>query len=207
MVVAALALATVGCAGVRPTLGAPVASEALAGPVGGRVALVGDSLTVGEYATLPIAAESRGVRLDISAEPGRRISGAVPELARLARGHDLVVMALGTNDAADGLTPAAATALIDAGLAAAGADVPVLWLTVAHPAGTPAAEAAGVFNAALVDAAGRHGHLTVADWAGFVGGRPELVAGDGIHLTEDGYAVRTAWLVDRVLERLAQRTT
>lgn len=207
--VAVLALA--GCSGVRPTLGDRVPAGVAGSPGSGaggtpaapvRVALVGDSLTVGEYATLPGAAEARGVRLDISAEAGRRVPTGAEELRRLAVDHDVFVVALGTNDAEPGLTPERAAALIDAALWSVAPGATVLWLTVHRAPGTEAEAAAAVFNESLRVAVARHPQLVVLDWAGVVASRPELLAPDGIHLTPDGYAVRSAWLVDRVVEHL-----
>lgn len=198
--VAAVALSA--CAGVRPTLGAEVVTSDGRTRASARVAVVGDSLTVGEYATLPRMAESRGLRLDVSAESGRRVASGADELHRLAADHDVFVVALGTNDAEPGLTAEQAGALIDGALWSVTPDATVLWLTVHRPASDGIDPASSVFNDALRAASSRHQGLVVLDWAGVVASRPELVGEDGIHLTADGYAVRSAWLVDRVVEHL-----
>ncbi len=204
VVVAALVAGAAGCSGARPTLGerVPAAGDGVT-LRGARVALVIDSLASGEFTTLPNRAEARGVRLDISAQSGRRVPSGAEELRRLSPDHELVVVALGTKDAEPGLTAEAAAALIDGALRATAPDTPILWLTVHRRPGTPAAAAAGVFNAALGAAQARDRRLVVVDWAGVLTARPDLLDVDGIHLTPDGYAVRSAWLVDRMVERLA----
>jgi hypothetical protein len=70
-------------------------------PVAGRVVVVGDSLTVGAEENLRRLAELHGFTLELSAAIGRQIPGGVEELRRLdAPSAELVVVALGTNDAA-----------------------------------------------------------------------------------------------------------
>lgn len=189
------------CAGPRPRLGPVVAAD------DGRtrdatIALVGDSLTVGEFTTLPAGAAERGLRLDISAQIGRQIPEGVDELRRLA-GRDLVVVALGTNDARVGLTGEAADALIDQTLVVAGAATPVMWLTVYRGPASPEGPAVEVFNAALARAVQRHPNLVLADWAGVVRSQPALLAADQVHLTEAGYATRSRWLVHHMASLLA----
>lgn len=188
------------CAGPRPRLGPVVAADD-GRTLDATIALVGDSLTVGEFTTLPAGAAERGLRLDISAQIGRQIPEGVDELRRLA-GRDLVV-ALGTNDARVGLTGEAADALIDQTLDVAGAATPVMWLTVYRGPASPEGPAVEVFNAALARAVPRHPNLVLADWAGVVRGQPALLAADQVHLTEAGYATRSRWLVHHMASLLA----
>lgn len=188
------------CAGPRPRLGPVVAADD-GRTLDATIALVGDSLTVGEFTTLPAGAAERGLRLDISAQIGRQIPEGVDELRRLA-GRDLVV-ALGTNDARVGLTGEAADALIDQTLDVAGAATPVMWLTVYRGPALPEGPAVEVFNAALARAVPRHPNLVLADWAGVVRGQPALLAADQVHLTEAGYATRSRWLVHHMASLLA----
>ena len=188
------------CAGPRPRLG-PVVAAADGRTLDATIALVGDSLTVGEFTTLPAGAAERGLRLDISAQIGRQIPEGVDELRRLA-GRDLVV-ALGTNDARVGLTGEAADALIDQTLDVAGAATPVMWLTVYRGPASPEGPAVEVFNAALARAVPRHPNLVLADWAGVVRSQPALLAADQVHLTEAGYATRSRWLVHHMASLLA----
>jgi len=189
------------CAGLRPHLGAAVAADD-GKTLDATVALIGDSLTVGEFTTLPAGAAERGLRLDISAQIGRRIPEGVEELRHLP-GRNLVVVALGTNDAQVGLTDAAADALIEQTLAVAGPTTPVMWLTVYRGPTSPEGPAVEVFNAALARAVPRHANLVVADWAAVVRSQPALLATDQIHLTEVGYATRSRWLVHHMASLLA----
>ena len=77
------------------------------GPPGRRVAMVGDSITVGSTPGLEAAAEALGFELSIDAEVGRRMTvGSSPESGTAAIADllaesgvpDLWVVALGTND-------------------------------------------------------------------------------------------------------------
>ena len=60
------------------------------------------------------------------------------------------------------------------------------------------------FNEVLRDAEERHPTLEVADWAGLVGTRPELLAPDRVHASPEGYAERAAQ-VARIAERCHPR--
>lgn len=170
---------------------------------GARVALVGDSLTVGIEERIADLAADEGIDLDLSAQSGRRIPEGIPELERLAPGADLVVVALGTNDAAaTGVDESSATALIESALAAIDDDQPVLWVNVYRDAGDEAGQQAQAFNRALVAAAGRHDELVVLDWASYVADHPEVVAEDRVHDTPEGAAQRARWLRDAIVDTL-----
>lgn len=199
-VVAVAGLAS--CSGSRPVLGAPVAADTGA-EVQAEVGVVGDSLTVGQFATLPVAAAQRGMKLEISAQVGRRIPESIEEIRRVAVGRELLVMALGTNDAQPDLTADAADALIDEAFAAAGPDTRVLWLTVYRDPSSAEGPAVEVFNLALTRAVPRHPNLAIADWAAVVRGQPGLMADDGVHLSDAGYATRSRWMVHQVAALLA----
>jgi lysophospholipase L1-like esterase len=173
-------------------------------PVTGRVVIVGDSLTVGAQDNLDKLAHKHGFTLDLSAQNGRQIPAGVSELKRLsAPSADLVVVALGTNDANQpDFDAKTADALIDQALATTGSTVPVLWVNVYRDQGTPAGDQATLFNRRLEAATTRHPNLTVLDWRSFVAGSPDIVSDDRIHLTTDGYIARSRWIRDAIVARL-----
>ena len=96
-------------------------------PLGTKVAIVGDSLTEGVRTRLPPLAASYGFDVKIDAKQGRDIEAGLAPLTKLEPNRDLVVVALGTNDARADLTVAAAQARIEQMLAVVGDKTPVLW--------------------------------------------------------------------------------
>jgi hypothetical protein len=166
------------------------------------VAMVGDSLTEGLEVDLGAAARRYGFEIDIDAHQGRRVEEGLDALRHLAPDHDLVVVALGTNDTLPDLTVQEAGARIDEVMAALGPSTAVLWVNVDRTDGDGAAAAAARFNVALTAAVRRHQNLTVGDWVSFIRDRPDLRAADGIHLTVEGYQVRSGWLAALIAERL-----
>jgi lysophospholipase L1-like esterase len=212
LVVALLALVACGDAGDGGTIGSPsgpgaVPSSGTYEPVAGRVVVVGDSLTVGAEENLRELADLHGFTMDLSAQNGRQIPAGVEELRRLdAPSADLVMIALGTNDAAQpDFDRQVAATLIDEAMAAAG-DAPVLWMNVWRDPRTPAGAKAAEFNEALVAAQGRHPNLTALDWASYVDDNPEIIAADGIHHTWEGYVARSRWMRDEIVSRLRWRS-
>ena len=194
----AVALVAAACTPAR----ANVAPERASAKVRGTVVLTGDSLTVGELGSLPPAAEARGIRLTIAAQVGRTTAAGTAALKDVYDHPDLVVVALGTNDATADLTGVDADAMIDAALAVVDADIPVLWLTIYRYPQSPGGLAADRFNLALRRAANRHPNLAIADWRAYLVGHLDLLAPDGVHLTDAGYVARTGWLVGQIAARL-----
>ncbi len=171
--------------------------------VSGSVAMVGDSLTVGAHEELQARAALHGFTLDINARDGRRTGEGAGEVAASAPGHDLVVIALGTNDATGpDFTSEAATVLIDDALAAVDPAVTVLWVNVHRAPGSTAGEAAETFNEALDDAADRHPNLVPLDWDGWMDDHRDLVSDDRLHLTDEGYQARAEWLAAAIADHL-----
>ena len=171
--------------------------------VSGSVAMVGDSLTVGAQDELAARAAIHGFTLDINARDGRRTGEGAGEVARSAPGHDLVVIALGTNDAtAPDFTTEAANVLVDNALAQVDPAVTVLWVNVYRDADSRAGDAAETFNEALVAAVDRHPNLVPLDWDAWVDGHRDVVSADRIHLTDEGYQARAVWLAAAVADHL-----
>jgi lysophospholipase L1-like esterase len=202
LVVVALAVIA-ACSPARPSVAGDPAGAASGVPkVRGTVALTGDSLTVGELASLPGAAEQAGVRLLIAAQVGRTLAEGTAALKAIYHHPDLVVVALGTNDATAALTATQADDAIDATMAVVDSDVPVLWLSLYRDQQTPEGAAADRFNLSLRRATARHANLSIVDWRAYVVTHLDVLAPDGVHLTEAGYAARTAWLVAAIGARL-----
>jgi lysophospholipase L1-like esterase len=166
-------------------------------PLGTKVAIVGDSLTEGIVSRLPALEPRFGFQAKIDAQTGRDIDAGLGPLQKIMPGEDLVVVALGTNDAHNGLKATDADALIDKMMAEIGPR-PVLWVNIyrADTKGTTAA--AQLFDTELSAAAERYRNLTVLDWASYIQSRPELMGGDRIHLTDAGYDARAEWLARQI---------
>jgi lysophospholipase L1-like esterase len=167
---------------------------ALLGDAGGRpssVTLLGDSLNVGIEPYLGDRLDGWTIRTDDVV--GRSGPQGLAELTALDGGlAPIVVVSLGTND--EQTDAAGFRDMVEGVLAQAGPKRCVVWSTVWRNGPNLA------FNEVLRDAARRHPNLEVADWAGLVGGNPELLAPDGVHGTPEGYT-RKAEQVARMVER------
>jgi lysophospholipase L1-like esterase len=160
------------------------------GPSGRRVAMIGDSITVGSTAGLESAAEALGVDLTIDAQVGRRITvggnpnsgvDAVGDVLDDVGAPDLWVVALGTNDVGQYSTAEQYAAQIDALLALVPPDAPVVWVDVFL---RDRAEASGVFNTELRRKLDARGNASIGAWTDLAGG--DGVLSDGIHPSDVG---------------------
>jgi lysophospholipase L1-like esterase len=166
-------------------------------PLGTKVAIVGDSLTEGVRSRITPFATRFGFDAKIDAQNGRDIEAGLEPLKKIVGGRDLVVVALGTNDARTGLTSTEADTRIDEVMVQV-AGRPVLWVNIyrADTKGTMAA--AELFDKELTAATSRYPNLTVLDWSSYIQSRPELMGEDHIHLTSDGYLARAEWLARQI---------
>jgi lysophospholipase L1-like esterase len=159
----------------------------------GRVLVIGDSLTVG--AQEQGLGDGHSWDWTIRAVVGLTTAQAASAAAGFDPGrYDLVVVALGTNDARD--DEATYGARIDDMMAALGDADQVLWVNVDAQTTELASAAEGV-NPAIDAAENRHPNLEVADWDAYVRGREDmddLRAGDGVHYNAAGYQVRAGWM-------------
>jgi lysophospholipase L1-like esterase len=171
-------------------------------PLGTKVGIVGDSLTEGVRTRLPPLAARYGFDLKIDALSGRDVEAGLTPLTKLKPGRDLVVVALGTNDARASLTVEAAQARIEQMLAVVGDKTPVLWVNIYRSDTKDASAAARRFDLALDAEAASRPQLTVLDWSSYIEGRKELLGADGIHLTAAGYDERAAWLARAIADEL-----
>jgi lysophospholipase L1-like esterase len=170
--------------------------------LGTKVAIVGDSLTEGVRTRLPPLAAQYGFDVKLDAKNGRDIEASLSSLKTVSRGRDLVVVALGTNDARASLTVTDARVRIEQVLGVIGNDVPVLWVNIYRADTKDTSAAAQRFDEALDAVAGNHPNLTVLDWASYVRGRTQLMGTDRIHLTATGYDERAAWLARAIADGL-----
>jgi lysophospholipase L1-like esterase len=173
-----------------PQASLPVTIDA-AGELPATVAVVGDSLTLS--AQEEITAYLTGIGIDVLEVDGavnRRMTrgsdpepgiDAIEEIAEQSR-PDLWVVALGTNDIGSSVSPDQFGADVVAVLEAIPDEAPVVWVDLwIRDRPDQIATANSVLRSML---AGRPG-TAVADWFSH-GDDPGLVAGDGIHLTDDG---------------------
>jgi lysophospholipase L1-like esterase len=174
VIVLAVAIAVAVYAVKRPDDSPPHAT--------GSATLVGDSLNVGIEPYL--GDELPGWRVDAHDRVGRATQEGIDELRSLGGGlAPVVVVSLGTNDS-DGSEPEFRK-LVNQALAIVGPHRCLVWATVVRD-GTPRTG----FNQVLVDARSEHPNVRLVEWAALVGGDGELLAGDLVHGTPDGYARR-----------------
>jgi len=149
-----------------------------------RVFVEGDSLTVGMSVDLPTMLDAAGWTVTIDAQIGRATAAGVSVLAQRADeiGGTLVV-GLGTNDLPD---PAAFSDRIDEVMTVA-TGRRVIWVTVAR-------QGWDGLDEVLIAAQSRWTNLHVIDWRPVIAQLPTMQAGDGIHLTEEGYRLRAAFV-------------
>lgn len=148
----------------------------------GAATLVGDSLNVGIEPYL--GDELPGWRLDAHDRVGRATEEGIDELRSLGgRLTPVVVVSLGTNDAA-GSEPAFRK-LVSEAVAIVGPRRCLVWATVVRD-GTPRTG----FNRVLEEARTAHPNVRLVDWAALVRDDGELLAGDLVHGTPEGYARR-----------------
>jgi hypothetical protein len=157
---------------------------------GGTMTMIGDSLNLGTEPYLSDRLDGWTIAYDDVV--GRTGEQGLFALQSMVRVGTVVVVSLGTNDSQ---TDAAQfRRVVGALLQTVGKHRCVVWSTIYTGRPNEA------LNAVLWDAAAQYPNLEVADWAGLVGSRPDLIAPDGIHGTPDGYAERAAQ-VAKLIER------
>jgi hypothetical protein len=155
------------------------------------VAVVGDSLT--ESAAEQITAYFSGLGVDVvtidGAQNRRMAHGERPDpgtdiverIAAVAE-PELWVIALGTNDVGAEVTSERFGADVDTVLAAIPSGAPVVWVDVWIDDRRSQVQSA---NSVLREKLATREFSIVADWFAH-GDDPGIIAGDGVHLTEDG---------------------
>jgi lysophospholipase L1-like esterase len=184
-----------GAAPVSPPVHLPQASLPAALDVPDELpataAVVGDSLTLSAQEEITAYLTGIGIEvLEVDGAVNRRMTGGsdpdpgidvVEDIAADAE-PELWVIALGTNDVGSSVSPDQFQADVEALLDAIPGDVPVVWVDLwirDRP------EQIATANEVLRSTLGRRSHTAVADWFSH-GDDAGLVAGDGVHLTDDG---------------------
>jgi len=148
---------------------------------------VGDSLSVG---TAPyLEAHLRGYRIVADRSLGLHASDAASVVwKRAASLQAILVVSAGTND--DPRIVSTFWRAVTQVVTAAGSERCVVWPTIVRP---PAVGASyDGLNRALAHVAAQHRNLVLVDWVGLVRRHPEWLAGDGVHVSVEGYRARAA---------------
>src|SRR5215207_7014823 len=140
-------------------------------PLGTKVVIVGASPTEGVRSRFTPFAARYGFDAKIDAQNGRDIEAGISPLKKIVSGRDLVVVALGTNDARTGLTATEANARIDQVMAQV-AGKPVLWVNIYRTDTKGTMGAAELFDEQLTAATSEYPNLTVLDWSSYIQSRP-----------------------------------
>lgn len=184
----------------------PASSTTTVASTAPLVAMLGDSNTYVSIPELETAFDEAGLRSTI-----RGISGSgLKDLERdwlpaaqaiAAAPPDVVVIALGTNDALEDPNVAAFGGRFDALLDAVG-DVPVLWVTHTERGGQgrePTNERA--VNDVIRGAPARHANVTVLDLAPEIDANRALLDTDALHFSEVGQQ----WFAERIAREVNVR--
>lgn len=160
------------------------------------VFVVGDSLTVGAdyFGDLTDLMTAAGYRATVDGSVARFSSGGVTVLgSRVAAGllEPLVVVALGTNDAAAGYTTSWFAGNVDRIMSVVGPSRVVVWMNL-QMADMATADR---FNAILFLKSLQYRNLLIGDWAATP--NSQYLTGDGLHYNTTGYKNRAAYTVDR----------
>jgi lysophospholipase L1-like esterase len=148
----------------------------------GTVTLLGDSLNVGIEPYVKDALP--GWKMVANDEVGRITPQGIAELeGGLTALSNHVVVSLGTNDPPSEV--AAFRKDVTHLLTLVGPNRCVIWATIWRDG-----EPSDALNAVLRDAAKANRRVRIVEWAQMVEDRPELLAPDGLHGSENGYRER-----------------
>jgi lysophospholipase L1-like esterase len=168
--------------GPRAALGPALLTPPVTAPgATGEVFIEGDSLTVGMAPYLPDLLSSAGWAVTLDGQVGRDTATGIGILAQRApeiRGT--LVVALGTNDPPD--VRLFSDRIDEVMQVAAGHRV--IWVSIARNGWDD-------LDAALLAARSAWPNLQVLDWRPVIAAHPDMLAGDGIHLTQAGYQLRS----------------
>jgi len=178
--------------------GGPARAQTPAAPpppgVDPRVYVIGDSVMLGAHDAL--VAELAGWSVTVWAEEGLSTLGAASIVsASHAVIGDVVVVALGNNDAGD---PTTFGQRIDGVMQAIGTVPRVIWVNLRNFASWVPA-----MDQQLVLAQSRWPNLQIADWNSVASPNPGFVYGDGLHLTPAGQTAM-AQLVGQQIDAFVQ---
>jgi lysophospholipase L1-like esterase len=168
---------------VLVALAAPASADALSR----RLLVNGDSLAVGTRPYLP--RELGRWKVIHSTGISRHAFEGAAVMRAYGRSLPRVIhVSLGTND--DPRSPGAFRAAIREVMAVAGARRCVVWANVVRP---PVAGASyGAYNRVLARESRPRENLRVVNWARLVARNRHWLAGDGVHVSAEGYQARAA---------------
>lgn len=169
-----------------------------------RVLVIGDSNLFDSSAEVDAALRAAGVEPTLRGVPYagvRQLDFWREEITGQPEESNVVVVGLGTNDAAKPEDVAQFPSRLDAIMEAIG-DRPVIWLT--HVDVRPAApvDAGFTVNEHIREAATRWPNLTVLDFTAEMDADPTILAADGLHFSPHGKAVYAAAITATVLSVL-----
>lgn len=162
-----------------------LATPASADALSRRLLVNGDSLAVGTEPYLP--RELRRWRVTQSTEVSRHAFEGADVMRAYGRSLPRVIhVSLGTND--DPRTVDGFRAAIREVMRVAGPRRCVVWTNIVRPPVAGASYAG--YNRALAQESRPRRNLRVVDWARMVRDNPHWLAGDGVHVSADGYRAR-----------------
>lgn len=169
-----------------------------------RVLVLGDSLTLGTLSTGLLGPQSSesGYSLLIDAKNGASTYSTPDSIKKhlskssTRKNHtagnniDLILVALGTNDATHWISESWFRARVEKIMKASG-NTPVLWIDVRLSKKYPAADS---LNRVLREVASRNPRLTILPWS--EASASHRLSSDGIHLDRKGYTLRARFMSD-----------
>lgn len=163
---------------------APAASASAEG-LTRRLLVNGDSLAVGTQPYIPLAL--RHWKVTQSTAVSRHAYEGASVMRAYGRGLPRVIhVSLGTND--DPRSVSAFRSAIREVMAVAGPRRCVVWANIVRPAVAGASYAG--YNRALAQESRPRQNLRVVNWARLVSENSYWLAGDGVHVSAEGYRVR-----------------
>ena len=168
--------------------------DVTAAPRPDRVVVVGDSLAVGIEPLLP--ALLPGADVSVDALTSRPLAAGMDIIASMDLRSEPTALAVSlfTND--DPRNVDALEAAVRATVDAVAPDGCAIWATIVRPPYAGVSYRAA--NARLVALDAELEDLEVVPWAEQVAASPELLAGDGVHATPQGYQARAALYAEAI---------
>ncbi len=162
-------------------------------PHGGPLLAIGDSLLVGavEHGDLGLRLTGDEWEPEVVAETGRSTRWAIDQVRQRDTVPRYVVVVMGSNPGYSSAGFADEVQTLRDALVARGARR-IVWIPPQHTDPGRYAEK----DAILHEADRNDPRLVVPDWGAVLDANPQYVGGDGLHLTEEGYAALASFIQD-----------